>query len=143
MFGKTLSQYVKFEGWVLTLIVLAFILRLGLSASWASMSVIGLIGLLYYPIAIPLTGFGGYKQLLGLLIVQTVVTHGLIMIAIVLGIVTGKDNMFTLPEFFGGSDGKNWLHVLAHVLAILLLPLISWLVAAPILFVTKKLKGAQ
>ena len=107
------------------------------------MSVIGLIGLLYYPIAIPLTGFGGYRQLLGLLIVQTVVAHGLIVAAIVLGIATGKDNMFTLPEFFGGADGKNWLHVLAHMLAILLLPLISWLVAAPILSVTKKLKAAR
>jgi hypothetical protein len=38
VFGKTLSQYVKFQGWVLALIILAFILRLALSASWASMA---------------------------------------------------------------------------------------------------------
>ena len=108
MFGKTLSDYFKFQGWVLGLIVLAFVIRWTLSASWASMNLVGVIGLLYYAVGVHLTGFGSYKQLLGALIIQTALTHVLITAGIVAGILTGVDNMFTRPEFFGGSDGKTW-----------------------------------
>lgn len=142
MFGKKLSEYVRFQGWVLALIVIAFALRFALSASWASMNTIGLIGLLYYAVGVPLARFGSYKELLALLIIQTAVTHGLIALAITLGIATGTDNMFTRPEYFGGNDGKTWIHVGLHVIAIAILPFISWVFGAPILFITKKLRPA-
>ena len=44
--------------------------------------------------------------------------------------MTGRDNIFTAPEYSGGGDGKNWLHVGAHVvLGMFVGTLIGWLVA--------------
>src|SRR5262245_21124231 len=103
MLGKKLPEYLRFQGWVLALVVLTFLIRFAFSARWASVNFIGLIGPLYYAVAVPLKRFGSYKQLLALLFIQTAVTHVLIAIAIVIGIVTGSDNMFTLPEFAGGG----------------------------------------
>ena len=57
-----------------------------------------------------------------------------------LAIFTGKDNIYSEPEFSFGSDGKTWLHVGAHlVLGTTIAPLISWLVGCLIMFATKKL----
>jgi hypothetical protein len=142
IFGKKLSSYLQFQKWILVLIVLAFAIRLGFSARWASLNVVGLLGLLYYAIAVPLRRFGSYKDLLVLLFIQIAVTHVLIAFGIVLGIVSGSDNMFTQPEFAGGGDGKTWFHVGLHIIVIAMLPFISWLVGAPILWITRKLKPA-
>ena len=64
-------------------------------------------------------------------------------LGIALGILTGTDNIYTAPEFFGGSSGRNWSHVLAHVFAVLIVPLIGWLVGSVILFITKRLKPVR
>ena len=59
-------------------------------------------------------------------------------IGIVFGIVTGSDNMFTRPEFSGGGNGRTWSHVGLHIVVIAMLPLITWMVGVPILWLTKK-----
>ena len=151
MFGKKLSEYIRFEGWLLILIAVVWAVRLGISLAgtsfsvtkWVSINIVLLVGLLYCSIGVQTSGFGSYKQLLGLLFLQTLVAHILIAAGIILGILTGVGNAYTAPEVFGGSDGKTWVHVLAHVLAAFILPLIAWLIGSVILLVTKRLSPSR
>jgi len=58
---------------------------------------------------------------------------------VALAILTETDNIYTAPEYSGGGDGKNWLHVLAHlVIAAVILPLVSWGISSLVMLVTKK-----
>jgi hypothetical protein len=151
MFGKKLSEYIHFEGWLLILIAVVWAVRLGLSLTgtsfditkWVSINIVLLVGLLYCSIGVQTSGFGSYKQLLGLLFLQILVAHLLIAAAIMLGVVTGVGNAYTAPEVFGGNDGKTWFHVLAHLLAAFILPLIAWLIGSVILLVTKRLSPSR
>src|SRR4029434_2854421 len=116
MFGKRFEDYVRFEWWILVLILAAFLVRLGLSLNgasfsqirWISMNLVLLFGLIYCAVAVHVCKFGAYRQLFGLLLVQTVFSHTLIALAIVLSIVTGTPNVFTAPEVSGGADGAGW-----------------------------------
>ena len=147
MFGKTVAQYLGFQKVVLVLIVLAFLVRLALSlsgtpnatAKWISVTVVLLLGVLYYGVAVHTRGFGSYKQLYPLVLFQSVLGEGLVALAVALAIVTGRDNIYTAPEYSGGGDGKNWLHVVAHlVIGAVVFPLVSWGVSSLVLLVTKK-----
>jgi len=148
VFGKKLSEYIQFERWLLILIAAVWAVRLGMSLAgtsfdvtrWVSINIVLLVGLIYCSVAVQTAGFGSYKQLLGLLLLQTGLAHILIAFAIVLGILTGINNAYTMPEVFGGSDGKTWVHVLAHLLAAFLLPLVAWLVGSVVLLAAKRLK---
>src|SRR5215471_19931194 len=121
MFGKKLSEYIQFERWILILVAAAFVIRLVLpmagtsiaSTRWVSINIVLLVGLIYCSVAVHTSAFGSYKQLLGLLFVQTAFAHILIAGGIILGIVTGVGNAYTAPEVFGGGDGKSWIHVSA------------------------------
>jgi hypothetical protein len=151
MFGKKLSEYVRFESWVLILIVVVFLARLGLSLRgssyeqirWVSINVVLLVGWIYCAIAVHIRKFGAYKQLLGLLLVQNVFAHWLIALAIVLGIVTGTPNIFTVPEVSGGSDGATWFHVGAHVIGGVLVSFFAWAFGSLILLVTRRVQRAS
>ena len=147
MFGKTVTQYLSFQKIVLVLIVLAFLVRLALSlagtpnsvAKWISVTVVLLVGVVYYGVAVYTSGFGSYKQLYPLVLFQSLLGEGLVALAIVLAIFTRTDNIYTAPEYSGGGDGKNWLHVLAHlVIAAVVLPLVSWGLSSLVMLVTKK-----
>ena len=147
MFGKTVAQYLGFQRVVLALIVLAWLVRLTLSlsgtpnasAKWISVTVVLLLGVLYYGVAVHTRRFGSYKQLYPLALFQSVLGQGLVALAVVLAILTGHDNIYTAPEYSGGGDGKNWLHVVAHlVIGAVILPLVSWGVSSLVLLVTKK-----
>ena len=147
MFGKTVGQYLAFQKVFLILIVLAFLVRLALSlsgtpnsvAKWISVTVVLLVGVVYYGVTVYTKGFGSYKQLYPLVLFQSVLGEGLVALAIVLAIVTGHDNIYTAPEYSGGGDGKNWMHVFAHiVVGAVVFPLISWGVSALVMLVTKK-----
>ncbi len=147
MFGKSVGQYLSFQRWFLVAIVVVFVVRLALSLAgtpnatvkWVSVTVVLLLGTLYYGAAVHTRGFGSYKQLYPLLLVQSLLGEGLVALAIVLAIVTGRDNIYTAPEYSGGNDGKNWMHVFAHVvIAAVVLPLVSWAISSLVLLVTKK-----
>ena len=147
MFGKTVNQYLSFQKVVLALIVLAWLVRLALSlagtpnasARWISVTSVLLLGVLFYGVAVHTRGFGSYKQLYPLVLFQSLLGEGLVALAIVLAIFTGRDNIYTAPEYSGGGDGKNWIHVVAHLaVAAIILPLISWALASLVLLVTKK-----
>ncbi len=147
MFGKTVAQYLGFQKVVLAVIVLAFLVRFAISlagapnsvARWVSVTVVLLVGVVYYGVAVHTSGFGSYKQLYPLVLFQSLLGEGLVALAVALAILTGSDNIYTAPEYSGGGDGKNWLHVVAHVvIAVVVLPLVSWGVSSLIMLVTKK-----
>ena len=150
MFGKKLSEYIRFERVILILIAVAFVSRLVVAMSgveiskarWVSINIVLVLGLIYCAVSVHLSGFGSYKQLFGLLFIQTGFAHLLIAAAILMAIATGVDNIYTAPEFFNGNDGRTLTHVFMHGIAILILPLIAWAVGSVILFVTKRIKPA-
>lgn len=149
--GKKLSDYIHFERWILILVAAMWAIRLAVSLSgtsftvtrWFSINIVLLIGLIYCSVAVHTSGFGSFKQLLGLLYLQVGFAHILIAAGIALGILTGKNNAYTTPEVFGGNDGKTLVHVVAHVIGAAILPLIAWLVGSVILFVTKKVSSRE
>jgi hypothetical protein len=148
IFGKRLSEYVAFSKPFLSLILVVGIVRFVLSfagvpnsaAKWFSITVVMWIGVLYYAVRIHTSGFGSYKHLLPICVLQSVVSEVIIVPAIILAIVTGHDNIYSAPEYSFGSDGKTWGHVAAHLgLGTTIGPLVGWLVGCLIMFVTKKL----
>jgi hypothetical protein len=158
MFGKSLSQYVSFEKPILILITAVWLLRLvlsmaGLPASgvrYVSITGVLVLSWLYYGWAVSASGFGSFKQLYGVNLVQGVYSQTLVALAIVLAIVLGRDNIYTIPEFYppsagGGpfglpSDGKNLGHALAHIVlaGAIVLPIAGWLVGSLVALVTRK-----
>ena len=151
MFGHEIEEYIRFQRWILALIVLVFGVRLGASLAgrpieeirWISVSAVGVVALIYVAVAVHTKRFGSYKELFGLLLIQNVLSHTLIASAILLGMLTGSDNIFTAPEYFGGADGKTWLHILAHVLGGFLNAVMGWLVGSLILLITRKVAPAR
>jgi len=150
MFGKKFGDYVRFEWWILILVAAAFVTRLAVgmagtpvaTTKWISINLVLLIGLIYCAVGVHTKGFGSYKQLFGLLLVQNAFAHLLIAFGIALAVVTMTNNIYTAPEFFGGSDGRSWGHVAAHFLAGFVFAVLGWLLGSVILFVTKKVKPA-
>lgn len=155
MFGKRLSEYVRFQKPVLILITLVWAARLALSLAGVPdstgrfVSVTAVLGVapIYYAWLVHKRGFGSYKQLYALCLIQGVYSQTLVALAIALAIFTGHDNIYTVPEFYppsqGGSplpvDGKNWVHAAAHILlaGALFLPLVTWLLGALVLAVLR------
>ena len=147
IFGKKLPDYLRFQQVILGLILVVGLARLALSLAgmpnsttkWLSITVLTIVGVFYYGVRVHTTGFGSYKQLLPLVFNQNVLAHAIIVVGIVIGIVTGHDNVFTAPEYSGGVDGKTWLHAGAHVvLGMLVGSLLGWLIASIVMWVTKR-----
>jgi hypothetical protein len=152
IFGKSLGEYVSFEKWLLVLILVVGLARLGLSlldvpnstTKYLSLTVVLLLGLFYYSVRVYTSGFGSYKQLLAVLELASIVGGSIIIAGIVIAILTGKDNIFSAPEYSPGhADGKTWLHAGAHVVAALVVPLVLWLVGSGIMWITKKVTGSR
>jgi hypothetical protein len=147
VFGRRVSDYARFARVFLVLIVVVGLVRLALSlggvptqvARWASVTALIWLGTIYFAVRVHTSGFGSYRQLLPIFVLQAVAAQVVIVPAIVLAIVTGRDNIFSLPEFAFGGDGKTWVHVAAHLfLGTTVGPLIGWVVGCVVLFVTKK-----
>jgi small basic protein len=152
IFGKSLSDYVRFERGFLILVLLVGLARLVLSllgvpnstAKFLSLTVLFLLGMVYYSVRVYTSGFGSYKQLLPALALPVILGNCIIIAGIVLAILTGKDNIFSAPEFSPGKvDGKTWGHAASHVVVMIVLPLILWAVGSLIMFVSKKLTGGR
>jgi len=147
IFGKSVSEYVRFQKPILGFILVVAAARLlfslvGVPASmvkYISLTASGLIGLVIVSIWVRTRGFGSYKQLLPLIAVQALVSQGFSAVAVALAVVTGKDNIFTLSEY----GGRTWGHAGAHlVFASVAVTIIGWLIGSVILFVAKKLSSA-
>jgi hypothetical protein len=157
MFGKPLSAYVAFARPVLVVITVVWLLRLVLSmagvpvagAQLVSVTAVVLLGALYYGWAVGQRGFGSFPQLYGLNLVQGIYSQTLVALAIVLAIVIGRDNIYTIPEFYPPSagndplglppDGKSFGHAFAHlVVGTVLVPIVGWLLGSVVLLVTRR-----
>jgi hypothetical protein len=148
IFGKRLAEYVAFSKPFLGLILVVGIARLALSlggvpnstAKWLSITAVMWIGIVYFSIRVHTSGFGSYKHLLPILVLQGLVAQLVVVPAIMLAIFTGHDNIYSVPEYSFGQDGKTWLHVAAHLgLGTTIGPLVGWLVGCLIMFAAKKL----
>ncbi|HEU4387521.1 MAG TPA: hypothetical protein VFV34_06970, partial [Blastocatellia bacterium] len=96
IFGKRLSEYVAFAKIFLGLILIVGILRLALSlggansiAQWVSITIVVWIGVLYFAIRVHTTGFGSYKHLLPIYVLQAIAVQVIVVPSIILAIVTG------------------------------------------------------
>ena len=148
IFGKRLSEYVAFSmpflGSILIVGIARFVLSLAgvpnSAVKWFSITAVMWIGVLYYAVRIHTSGFGSYKHLLPICVLQSLVSEVIIVPGIILAIITGHDNIYSAPEYSFGSDGKTWVHVAAHLgLGTTIGPLVGWLVGCLIMFTTKKL----
>jgi hypothetical protein len=144
IFGKNLGEYIRYQRAFLIAILVVGLLRLILSMAGLpistvrllSMTVLVLIGALYYGIQVPRTGFGTYRHLLPLVFFQAALSNVIAIAGILIAIATGQDNAFTEPEF----GGQGAFHVLGHlVFGIGIGSLLSWAIASLAMLVTKKL----
>jgi hypothetical protein len=144
VFAKSLSEYVRFQRVILWLILGVGLARLVLSLAGLpndtvkllSMTVIALAGVFYYGIRVPLTGFGGYRHLLPLLFLQGLLANAIAILGILLARF-GLQNIYAANEY--GGNLRTRYHVLGHVAVTIVAPLVIWLVAALIMWVTKKI----
>ena len=150
IFGKPLGEYVSFAKIFLILIPLVGLLRLGLSlegmpnstVQWFSMTVFGLLGMVYFAIRVHTTGFGSYKQLLVIVALQNLLAQVVAIVGILIAIITGVGNIFSAPEFsFGGVN--PWIHLVLHVfVGTTLGTLFPWGVGSLIMAITRKVSPA-
>lgn len=152
IFGKSFSEYVRFQKVILWLIVIVGVGRLALSlsgvpnstAKWVSITAVIVVGAVYCTMKMHTSRFGSYKHLLPVLVIQDALSQLIVAASIVLAILTHKDNIFSAPEFSGGSDGKNWGHVGAHLaVGFVIAPLVFWIIGCLILLVLKKVAPAN
>src|SRR5688572_29350888 len=98
IFGKRLSEYVAFCWPFLVLILVVGLGRLALSlggvpvstAKWLSITVVEWIGVVYFAIKVHTSGFGSYKHLLPICVLQRVTVQVVVVPAIILAILTGQ-----------------------------------------------------
>jgi hypothetical protein len=148
VFGKRLSEYVRFQRVILGLIVVVGLARLLLSLAgvsndvvrFFSMTVLAIAGVFYYGIRVPITGFGSYRHLLPLLVIQSVVSNLIVIAGILISRFSHRPNVFTAPEF-GGVMRTRW-HILGHVGGgMIVFSLVLWAVASLVMWVTKRVSG--
>jgi hypothetical protein len=151
LFGKTLGDYLRFGRGILILTAVVGLLRLGLSlagaptdvAFWFSVSALMLVSMVYFPIVVRVTGFGGYRHVLVLLALQIFVAEFIVSVGIAITAVTGVTNIFSIPEFSGTLE-SHWIHALTHlVLGPTLFALILWIPASIIYWVTGLVVGPK
>jgi hypothetical protein len=162
MFGKSLSEYVAFQKPILILIAAVWAVRLALSmagvpvagAQVVSVTGVLVLGALYYGWAVGRKGFGSFKQLYGLNLVQGVFSQTLVALAIVLAMALGQDNIYTTPSSIAPQgigvlglpppDGRTWRHAIGrrsgrrHRL-----PIIGWLLGSLVLLATRRQPNAR
>ena len=147
IFGKTLLEYISFQRIILILVLIVGLCRLLLSLSgvqnslvaWFSVTAITTLGAFYYSISVYRSGFGSYKQLLPLLVLQNTLAQLIVVTGIAIAIFTNKDNIFTADGFSGPYQGRSWLHAGGHILfGIILLSLGWWAIGSLIMWITKK-----
>ena len=149
IFGKRISEYVAFEKGVLALLAVVGIVKLVLSVAgvadsvtkYLSITVVGIAAVIYLGVVTHTKGFGSYRQLLPLMVLQGLVTNAIVITGIVISAVTGKANIFTANEY--GGSVSHPIHLAAHVVGGMIIgPLMGWAVSSLVMFVTKKVSPA-
>jgi len=145
VFGKNLSQYLRFQEVILFAIAAVGLLRLGLSlaglpnatVAWLSMNVVAWAGALYYGVAVERRGFGSYRHILPLAFHTMVVQQAVAVLGIMTAIA-GFPNVYAAPEYSMGAQSQ-WVHALAHLTIGIAVPtLLMWGVGSLALAVTRR-----
>jgi hypothetical protein len=146
IFGKAFGDYLRFAAGVVALVVVVGLTRLVLSlagapvsaAKYVSVTTMALLGVAYLGVRTHTSGFGSYRHLLPLMVITLGAASWVSGFAVVLAIMTGRDNIFSIPEYSGGEDGKTVFHAFAHfVLAPFVAGLIAWVLSALVMLVTR------
>jgi hypothetical protein len=163
IFGRTIAEYVRFEGGLLLFIAVVGFVRFALYQAgiqqsgapdaqppappekvlgivrWISMSAVVLMGAAYVGFRAHRSGFGGIKQLLPLTLLQSLVANGIAALGVYVAIRFQTDTIYSLPEFSGPGrpDGKTWSHVLAHVVLVPVVGLITWGLASLVMIAAR------
>src|SRR5262245_35967425 len=146
IFGKTVGEYLRFAMGVVVPVVVVGVVRLALSlagapvsaAKFFSVTTAALLGVVYLGVKTHTSGFGSYRQLLPLMVITLGAASWVSGIAVVLAIATGTDNIFSIPEYSGGQDGKTVFHAFAHFLiAPFVAGLVAWGLSSLVMLVTK------
>ena len=160
MFGKPLAYYLRLQTYALIAILGVFLIRLIMPALGVpdsagkilSLTLIQLLALPYYALVAKREGLG-FRHLCAMGLIQGLFSQTLVALAIALGIATGQDNIYTIPEFYpaasqapGGpfpADGKNWMHAGAHIVfaGLLVLPLIFWAISSICFAVARRVRS--
>jgi hypothetical protein len=148
IFGKRISEYLRFQRVWLALLAAVGLARLGLSLAglpdrtvmWLSMTVVGWAAIFYYGVAVHTRGFGSYRHLVPLILFQVVLVQSIAVFGILLAIA-GVPNIYAAPEFSGPPFARStnqWTHALAHLTIGIVVPtLLGWGVASLVLLITK------
>lgn len=146
LFGKPLGDYVRFSRGVLIVTAAVGIVRLALSLAGApdtvaypfSVTLVMIFSVGYFPIRVHMARFGGYRHVLVLLSLQLLVAETIVAFGIAITAVTGDVNIFSIPEFSGGTQ-SHWVHALTHLLGgPTIFALIEWAPASLILLVARR-----
>lgn len=146
LFGRNLSDYLRFQKILLILTVAFGLLRLVLSmagvpdaiVTWLSMTGLLPIAVVYYPIRVHMKNFGGYPQVLILICIQVLVSQIMTAIGIFAAPLTGVDNIFS-PA---GPEGGHLGHALMHLLSWPIVSAVLWVPAAVILWIARRVAKA-
>ena len=87
------------------------------TVQFASITVVGLIGAIYYGLRVRRSGFGTYRHLLPLVFNQSVLTNSIAIIAIAISAM-GVPNIYDSPEFippFLSTVPSSLTHAMAHL----------------------------
>ncbi|MFN8006992.1 MAG: hypothetical protein U0V70_08225 [Terriglobia bacterium] len=147
IFGKSLSEYVQFQKAILGFIVIVGLGRLGLSLAGVPNSTVKFLSLtaatilawLFVTYKVHKAQFGGYKQLLPLIVIQNLVGQIVVAAAVALAILTTRVNIYTAPEYSGGADGRTWGHAGAHLFFVTIFgSIVGWGISSLLLFILRK-----
>jgi len=125
MFGKPYSEYIRFQTPFLIAMAVVGVLRLVLSLAgqpdsivkFASMTVVGFAGIVYYGLRVRPSGFGSYRHLLVLVFNQGLIANGIAILGIGLAVM-GMPNIYDVTEFrgpFATAETTPLQHALAHL----------------------------
>jgi hypothetical protein len=149
MFGKRLSEYIRFQKVWLALIAAVGLARLGLSlaglpdstVTFLSMTVVGGVAIIYYGVAVHTRAFGSYRQIRPLVFFQMLLVQAIAVFGILLAI-GGLPNIYAAPEYSGppfARSANQWSHALAHLTIGIVVPtLLGWGVASLVMLITTK-----
>ena len=149
MFGKPISEYLRFQKTVLVILLVVGLARLGASLAgvpdstvrWLAMNAVIWAGAVYYGIAAHRRGFGTYRHLLPLTLFQAVLFQLIAVLGILLAIA-GFQNIFAAPEYSFQAQSQ-WVHLFAHLTIGIVAPtLLLWAVASLAMLITKKVAPA-
>ena len=80
-----------------------------------SITVAVALALLFAVVLIHVRGFGTYSSVVVATVLLVAWAQLLIILAIIFSVVTGTENIFTLPEFSPGDDPRHIKHILGHL----------------------------